>query len=212
MSRPKLEAQAPFPVAKPGKPGKSSRAPVSPAGPLMDDISLIRTKDGRVGWVLTNAIFLEVPDEVAQYAEGNRITAYFPMGEVTDGEKKHTHWLWATQSQKFAPFEFDGLRLFTYNLRRHRYETAHRERGLRGFFPILVDSSKPESEFKMVFDDATGKRWLKSYTFDGNRVRTLGKQPYVAPKDATPVSAGQPPPRPDPSLFDRMKKLLPGKR
>ena len=99
MSRSKVEAE-------PGKPVEAKP---------MDDLVMIRNKDGRVGWVLTNAIFLEVPDDVAQYAEGSRITSYFPMGEVTDEGTKHNHWLWTTQSQKYAPFEFDGLRLFTYN-------------------------------------------------------------------------------------------------
>lgn len=186
-------------------------APAPPASQMMDDISLIRTKDGRVGWVLTNAIFLEVPDDVAQYAEGNRITAYFPMGEVTDGDNKHHHWLWTTQSQKFAPFEFDGLRLFTYNTRRHRYETAHRERGLRGFFPVLVDSSKSESGFRVIVEDASGQRLLKTYAFDGTRVRLLSKQPHAPPKEASAISAGLPlPSKPDPTFMDRLKKMIPG--
>lgn len=154
-----------------------STVEVEPGKPVeakpMDDLSLIRNKDGRVGWVVTNAIFLEVPDDVAQYAEGQRITSYFPMGEVSDDGKTYNHWLWTTQSQKYAPFEFDGIRLFTYNTRRHRYETAYRERNLRGFFPLLA---KP-NEFQVIVEDDSSNLWLKSYTFDGNRVKSLGKQP-----------------------------------
>ncbi len=173
----------------------------------MDDLALVRNKDGRVGWAVSNAIFLEVPDDVAQYAEGKRITAYFPMGEVHDDGKVHNHYLWTTQSQKNAPFEFDGLRLFTYNPRRHRYETAYRERNIRGFFPVLVSAP----EFRIIVEDDSGKLWLKAYAFDGTRVKSLGKQPYNLPSDAPPVSTKAPlPPNTDTSLFDRLRKLFPG--
>ena len=173
----------------------------------MDDLSLIRNKDGRVGWVLSNAIFYNIPDDVAQYAEGHRITSYFPMGEVEDEGKKFNHWLWTTQSQKYAPFEFDGLRLFTYNTRRHRFETAYRERNIRGYFPV---AAKP-SEFKIIVEDDTGKLWLKSYSFDGNRVKSLGKAPYEPPSDAPPVSNRSKPLPETESIFDKIMKLLPGR-
>ncbi|MBM3762984.1 MAG: SH3 domain-containing protein [Acidobacteria bacterium] len=192
MSRSTVEAE-------PGKPVEAKP---------MDDLSLIRNKDGRVGWVVTNAIFLEVPDDVAQYAEGQRITSYFPMGEVSDDGKTYNHWLWTTQSQKYAPFEFDGIRLFTYNTRRHRYETAYRERNLRGFFPVLA---KP-NEFQVIVEDDSSKLWLKSYTFDGNRVKSLGKQPYKSPDNAPPVSnRSKPLPETDMSWFEKLMKLLPGR-
>ena len=174
----------------------------------MDDLSLIRNKDGRVGWVVTNSIFLDVPDDVAQYAEGQRITSYFPMGEVTDGDKQFKHWLWTTQSQKYAPFEFDGLRVFTYNVRRHRYETAYRERTMRGFFPLDVKAPN----FSVIVEDDSGNLILKSYAFDGTRVKGLGKQPYTAPPDAPPVSnRSKPLPETDMSWFEKLMKLLPGR-
>ena len=40
----------------------------------MDDWNLVRTLDGKVGWVLTRPLSMAIPDEVAQYAEGHRIT------------------------------------------------------------------------------------------------------------------------------------------
>ena len=177
-----------------------------PAQP-MDDLSLVRNKDGRVGWAVSNSIFLEVPDDVAQYAEGKRITSYFPMGEVRDEDKVHNHWLWTTQSQKHAPFEFDGLRFFIYNTRRHRYETAYRERNIRGFFPVLATAP----EFRIIVEDDSGKLWLKAYSFDGTRVKLLGKQPYTLPTNTPPVSTNAPlPPNTDTSLFERLRKLFPG--
>lgn len=174
----------------------------------MDELSLIRNKDGRVGWVVANAVFLEVPDEVAQYAEGQRITSYFPMGEVMDGGEKHQHWLWTTKSVKFAPYEFDGFRVFTYNTRRHRYETAYRERNVRGFFPILVKAP----EFAVIVEDAGGQLAKKSYLFDGTRVKSLGKVPQESLDGSAPVSSrSEAPPETDGSWWDKVRKLLPGR-
>jgi hypothetical protein len=45
----------------------------------VDDWSLVRTSGGMSGWILTRRAFMAIPDEVAQYAEGRRITSYFPL-------------------------------------------------------------------------------------------------------------------------------------
>jgi hypothetical protein len=188
----------------PAEPGKPAADPKP-----MDELTLIRNKDGKVGWIITNAVFMEIPDDVAQYAEGHRITSYFPMGEVTDGGKTYNHWLWTTQNQKFAPYEFNGLRLFTWNTRRHRYETSYRERDIRGFFPVLASPSG----FKIIAEDSkTGVTMLRTYSFDGNRVKLVSKEPYKPPADAPPVSTSSMPlPATDMSWFEKLLKLLPGR-
>src|SRR5205823_1503129 len=65
----------------------------------MEDWSLIRTAKGESGWVLTGKTYMAIPDEVAQYAEGHRITSYFPLGDVQDDGKIKHHWLWTTIAQ-----------------------------------------------------------------------------------------------------------------
>src|SRR5258707_2719362 len=104
----------------------------------MDDWSLVRTAGGQSGWVLTRLLFMAIPDEVAQYAEGRRITSYFPLGETRDGESVKQSWLWTTVERGLEPNDFDSFRVFIWSLRRHRYETAHIERNLKGFFPVLT--------------------------------------------------------------------------
>jgi hypothetical protein len=203
----------PAPVEEKGiKKKKTPTLLVPPPTKPMDDMSLIRTKSGRVGWVLTNALFFEVPDEVAQYAEGNKITSYFALGEVMDEGQKKNHWLWTTQSHKYAPFEFDGFRVFTYNTRRKRHETAYRERGYKGYYPVLVDTSKANPEFTIVMEDETGTFWQRSFSFDGTRVTFLGRKPYTPPADLPQMSTKIAPVKPAQSdgILDQLKKLIPG--
>ena len=47
-----------------------------------DDWYLVRTRDGKAGWVLARQISMSIPDEVAQYAEGHVITGYLSLGKV----------------------------------------------------------------------------------------------------------------------------------
>src|SRR4051794_32140390 len=57
------------------QPPPAPKKPEEPVVPVhLEDWSLIRTKDGKAGWVLSRMLNMTIPDEVAQYAEGHRIT------------------------------------------------------------------------------------------------------------------------------------------
>jgi hypothetical protein len=162
---------------------KGKKADTKPVNPY-EDWSLVRTKDKLAGWVLTRNLTLSIPDEVAQYAEGKRIAAYFEMGTVQDEEKGEKHyWLWAVALTQSA-WDYDALRIFTWNRRKHRYETAWRERDLEGYFPIEVkppEAGQVSRQFSAVVRDDDGKYWIRSYQFDGIRARLTGKAPYTPP-------------------------------
>ena len=92
----------------------------------------MRDSNQRVGWVLARMIDLDVPLDVAQYAEGQRIVAFFVLNQVQDGDKKVAQYLTVlTEPKDGLPFDFNQIRVFTWNVKRHRYETAYRERMAR---------------------------------------------------------------------------------
>ena len=123
------------PAVKPAlaKAGKAA------AGPALEDWWLVRDAQGRVGWVLSRMVDVDVPLDIAQYAEGQRFVAFFVLDEVQDAEKKVPQYLCVlTDPHDGLPFDFDQVRVFTWNVRKHRYETAYREHGLNGVLPVTL--------------------------------------------------------------------------
>lgn len=138
-----------------------------------DDWSLIRTSSGESGWVLTRRLYMAIPDDVAQYAEGRRITSYFALGdEVHDRDQVKRNWLWTTIRESIQPYDFDSFRVFIWSLRRHRYETAYIQRNLKGYFPVLAD----KSGFSVCVENREGQRVRRSYVFLGSIVRPAGER------------------------------------
>jgi hypothetical protein len=108
-----------------------------PPPPVMEDWYLVRTSLGRVGWVLLRMIDLDVPVEVAQYAEGQRIIAYFVLNTVEEEGKQVPQYLMLLNQPKDGlPWDYNQIRVFTRNRAKHRYETAYRERNMEGYLPV----------------------------------------------------------------------------
>jgi len=186
-------------------PGYAAK-PVAPAASAVDDWDLVRTRDGKAGWVLSRMLTMSIPDDVAQYAEGHRITAYASLGEVQDknlNQVKH-NWLWTTSSGGAQPYEFDSFRVFVWSTSRHRYETAYIERNVKGFYPVDAESIPGEDGkgFSLVLEEKDGKRYKKTYAFTGYHVRMISKVPYEAPPELPEVRAASgfaPEPEPAPA-------------
>jgi hypothetical protein len=165
-----------------------------------EDWSLIVLPGEIAGWVLTRRLFMSIPDEVAQYAEGHRIMAYFPLGEVQDGNQRRHNWLWATLARGGQPYEFDGLRLFVWNSRRKRYETAFITRNLTGYYPIEV-FPEPDGRFRftVVASEKSGPVTRLEYSFRNQRVRLVSRTPLAGPPVLEPPRLPPQPTGPQPS-------------
>ena len=104
------------------------------------------------GWVVARFISLDLPDPVREgtSAANVRAIAWFELNRVTDAEGAHPQYLVAgTRSGEGAPCDFTTLRVFTWNPKKTRYETAYIENDLCGTLPIqLGQSAKGEPEFR----------------------------------------------------------------
>jgi hypothetical protein len=189
----------------------------------IDDWALVRLGNGRAGWVLTASLKMNIPDEVAQYSEGHRITSYFATGDVNDNGQVRHHWLWTTISSGRVPYEFDSFRYFIWNLRKHRYETAYVERNLKGYFPVEVHpvqvttASKTEKfpGFSVIVEE-DGVRYRKTYSYQIYLVRLVSKErldnPAAPGEPAPAVAQGTRPAeqsKPEaPGFFARLKQNI----
>jgi SH3-like domain-containing protein len=146
----------------------------------MEDWWLVRDQQGHVGWVLDRMIDLDVPLEVAQYAEGQRIVGCFVLNEVSDADKKVPQYLMVlTEAKDGQPFDFNQARVFTWNTHRHRYETAYRERNLNGFLPVSVSHEDFGKEgdlptFVLRVKDSAGNIIERKYKMNTPIVKRVG--------------------------------------
>ena len=162
-------------------PGEISPATANKeAKPVMEDWWLVRDQDGHVGWVLSRMTDVDVSLDVAQYAEGRRIVACFVLNQVKDGDRQVSQYLMLlTEPKDGMPFDYNQARVFTWNVRRHRYETAYRERNLNGVLPVNVGRENFGKEgdlptFTLRVKDASGSIVEKKYKMNTPIVRRVG--------------------------------------
>jgi len=186
LQRATAEKTVPGGMAKPASSKNESAKPVTP---LMEDWWLIRDPDGRVGWVLARFVDLDVPLEIAEYAEGQRIVAFFVLNQVADGDKKVPQYLVVlTEPKDGLPFDYNQVRVFTWNVRKHRYETAYREHNLNGFLPVTISQENFDKEgtlpiFILQVKDDDGKMSQRKYKMNTPIVRRV-----LAPGEVKEVS------------------------
>jgi hypothetical protein len=183
----------PMPAApQPGitKSGSLRGGAKTPPGPILEDWWLVRDQSGRVGWVLGRMLDVDVPLDIAQYAEGQRFVAFFTLDEVNDGDKKVPQYLCVlTDPHDGLPYDFDQIRVFTWNVRKHRYETAYREHGVNGVLPVTVTTENFDKEgvlpvFIVRVKDEAGNVTERKYKMNSPIVRRVLAPGEVA---ATPA-------------------------
>lgn len=164
--------------------------------PAMEDWWLARASEGRVGWLLGRMVDVDIPLEVGQYAEGQRIVAFFVLNRVDDDGRKVPQYLVVlTDPKDGMPFDFNQIRVFTWNMKRDRYETAYRERRLHGLLPVRAGTQTFENEGTLPFftfrlKDASGNINERTYKLSGVLVRRV-----LAPGEKQPAEARRAPRR-----------------
>jgi SH3-like domain-containing protein len=171
----KQPGTAPPPKAVATRPGSTK----PPAGPVLEDWWLVRDDQGRVGWVLSRMVDVDAPLEIAQYAEGQRFVAFFALDEVPDGDKKIPQYLCVmTDPHDGSPYDYDQVRVFTWNVHKHRYETAYREHGLEGVLPVTITKQDFDKEgtlpvFVLRVKDDVGNITERKYKLNTPIVRRV---------------------------------------
>ena len=131
------------------------------------------------GWVVARFISLDLPDPVREgtSAANVRPIAWFELNRVTDDNGEHLQYLVAgTRGGEGQPCDFTTLRVFTWNPKKSRYETAYIENNLCGAMPIRAGKGQQgEPEFR--FRDMGGDREERVYRLVQTVVRRVREGP-----------------------------------
>ncbi|GGH13704.1 hypothetical protein GCM10011586_33760 [Silvibacterium dinghuense] len=202
----------PVPVApaKPGaksKDGKQTTEQAQPAGPILQDWWLVRDAQGETGWIWSRMLDVDIPDEISGLSEGQRYVGAYLLRKVYDPDSSFPdhqapEYVTVLNSWKDGlPYDFDQVRVFTWNTKKHRYETAFRDRNLQGYLPVKISSGTFENQQEPVFtfqssadadipiDPATGAAKpahldTESFRLEGALVKKIGPPEPPTPKAA----------------------------
>ncbi len=127
------------------------------------------------GWVVARFIELDLPDAVREGAASANVRpmAWFELNRVSDpsGEKPQ-YLVAAARGPEGQVCDFTALRVYTWNGRRSRYETAFIENDLCGQMPVRVGKgSKGEPEFRFRVMD--GNKEERVYRLNQTVVRRV---------------------------------------
>jgi len=198
----------------------------------MEDWWLVRDSHNRTGWLYSRMMEPDVPDSVTRYAESQRfIGAYIlttvndpeaPVGAAPNNDNNVPIYITVLAPNRSGlPYDYDQVRLFTWNVKMHRYETGFREKNVEGYLPVTVGHQKdpygksptaetdlPSFTYRVLAADAppvapdpvTGlvtptHLITKTYRLDGNTVHRI----------VPPNQPDQPEARPEPEP-DKSKK------
>jgi SH3-like domain-containing protein len=215
-------------LAKPMPPGLRAVAPVvvkgkavvaeAPAPPAMDDWWLVRDSKGNAGWVYSRLMDVDAPEALVRYSEGQRIVGAYVLTRVYDPEAPQDNKNIAEYVTVTSPYtaglayDFNQVRVFIWNVKKHRYETAYRDKNIEGYLPVKVGmaadpygkapasmSAAPTYSYRVLSDEAApvvpdpvtgaivpGKTVLKTYRLEGNLVRRVLPPNVEAPGEAHP--------------------------
>jgi hypothetical protein len=134
------------------------------------------------GWIVGRFVELELPDAVREgTASANvRAVAWFELSKVSDPSGVKPQYLVAgVRGPEAQPCDFTNIRVYTWNLKKTRYETAFIENNLCGQIPIRIGKgpkSEPEFRFRTK-DGGSEERLYRLMQTVVRRIREGGTAP-----------------------------------
>ena len=140
--------------------GLATRPP-SEANPRTPDTSTTTQPGDRTspiaGWIIGRFVELDLPDTVREgTASANvRPVAWFELNKVGDITGAKPQYLVAgSRGPDSQPCDFTNIRVYTWNPKKSRYETAYIENNLCGQMPVRIGTGpKGEPEFRFRSKD-----------------------------------------------------------
>jgi len=140
--------------------GVATRPP-SETNPRTPDTSTTTQPGDRTspiaGWIIGRFVEMDLPDTVKTgTASANvRPVAWFELNKVADISGAKPQYLVAgTRGADSQPCDFTNIRVFTWNPKKTRYETAYIENNLCGQMPVRIGTGpKGEPEFRFRSND-----------------------------------------------------------
>ncbi len=147
------------------------------------------------GWVVARFVELDLPDPVREGASSANIrpVAWFELNRVSDPSGNKPQFLVAAaRGPEGQVCDFTALRVYTWYVKKSRYETAFIENNLCGQLPVRVGKGpKGEPEFRFrVMDGNKEERVYRLNQTVVRRVREAGvaSGKHVSPKQAKPAA------------------------
>ena len=111
----------------------------------------VRSSPTQVGWVLGGLVVFDIPADIAQYSEGYTYAAVKTINRVQDSFAGQINWYVVGERKPGLDphVDFSGIRVFTWNLKKHRYETAFRTKDLRGVYPLEIGQEGVNPTFRI---------------------------------------------------------------
>jgi hypothetical protein len=211
------------PAAKPvvPKPSTAAQPPARPAAqplnlpepeaPILEDWWLVRDGQGHAGWLLAGRMDVDVPDEIGTFAEGQRYVGAYIFNKVLDPDSTLPDHLvpqyvtLLSPPKAGLPFDFDQVRVYTWSVRHHRYETAFRLHPIEGYLPMRVTQAEGAKAPTFSFQIASGPNLSAdtetgvthpaalrtiTYEMDDTRAKRIG--PDMAPIPVSHLAESQP--------------------
>jgi len=139
----------------------------------------VRTSPTEVGWLLSGFVEFDVPAGIAPYTEDFIYSAVKTLNTVEDPVAGPVSWYVVGERRPGTDptLDFVGIRVFTWNAKKQRYETAFRKQGLRGVYPLEVNRVAGNPTFRFYELSADGKtKAPREFVMTGVIVRETKKK------------------------------------